>query len=70
LDILLARQGRSSINLQEISKKYPNQFDVKIKKIRSDNGKEFDDTNIEEYCDEVGIKLEFSSTYTPQQMGL
>ena len=43
---------------------------MKIKKIRSDNGKEFDNTNIEEYCDEVGIKHEFSSTYTPQQNGV
>ena len=33
-----------------------NQFDVKIKNIMNDNGKEFDNTNIEEYCDEVGIK--------------
>jgi len=47
-----------------------NQFDVKIKNIMNDNGKEFDNTNIEEYCDEVGIKHEFSSTYTPQQNGV
>ena len=47
-----------------------NQFDVKRKKIRSDSVKEFDNTNIEEYCDEVGIKHEFFSTYTPQQNGV
>jgi hypothetical protein len=35
---------------------------VKIKKIRSDNGKEFDNTNIEAYCDEVGIKHEVFAT--------
>ena len=33
-----------------------------LKKIRSDNGKEFDNTNIEAYCDEVGIKHEVSAT--------
>ena len=49
---------------KKFAKNAQNQFHVKIKKIRSDNGKEFDNTNIEEYCDEVGIKHEFSSTYT------
>jgi hypothetical protein len=39
---------------------------VKIKKIRSDNRKEFDNTNIGTYCDEVGIKHEVSATDTPQ----
>ena len=43
---------------------------MKFKKIRSDNGKEFDNTNIEAYCDEVGIKYEVSATYTPQQNGV
>ncbi|WVZ76378.1 hypothetical protein U9M48_024356 [Paspalum notatum var. saurae] len=38
--------------------------------IRSDNGREFDNTNIEKYCDEVGINHEFSTTYTPQQNGV
>jgi len=52
---------------KKFAKKAQNQSDVKIKKIRSDNGKELDNTNIEEYYDEVGIKHEFSSTYTPQQ---
>ena len=43
---------------------------MKLKKIRSDNRKEFDNTNIETYCDEVGIKHEVSATYTPQQNGV
>ena len=51
-------------------KRAQNEFEVKIKKIRSDNGKEFDNTNIEAYCDEVGIKHEVSATYTPQQNGI
>jgi len=55
---------------KKFAKNAQNEFDVKIKKIRSDNGKEFDNTNIEEYCDEVGIKHEFASTYTPQQYGV
>jgi transposase InsO family protein len=51
---------------KKFAKRAQNELDVKIKKIRSDNGKEFVNTNIEEYCDEVGIKHEVSATYTPQ----
>ena len=50
---------------QEFAKRAQNEFEVKLKKIRSDNGKEFDNTNIEAYCDEVKIKHEVSRTYTP-----
>jgi len=54
---------------KKFTKNAKNQFDVKIKKIRSDIGKEFDSI-IEKYCHEVGIKHEFSSIYTPQQNGV
>jgi transposase InsO family protein len=39
-------------------------------KIRSDNGTEFKNMDIEEWCDEEGVKHEFSATYTPQQNGV
>ena len=39
-------------------------------KIWSDNGTEFKNMKIEEWCDEEGIKHEFSATYTPQQNGV
>jgi transposase InsO family protein len=55
---------------KKFAKRVQNEFDVKIKKIRSDNGKEFVNTNIEEYYDEVGIKHEVSTTYTPQHNGV
>ncbi|WVZ81153.1 hypothetical protein U9M48_028565 [Paspalum notatum var. saurae] len=54
----------------KFAKRARNEFNTSIMKIRSDNGREFDNTNIEEYCDEVGIKHEFSATYTPQQNGV
>ncbi|WVZ80771.1 hypothetical protein U9M48_028224, partial [Paspalum notatum var. saurae] len=54
----------------KFAKRAQNEFNTSIVKIRSDNGREFDNTNIEEYCDEVGIKHEFSATYTPQQNGV
>src|SRR5579859_2165350 len=47
-----------------------NEFEVKIKKVRSDNESEFKNTGVEEYLDEEGIKHEFSVPYTPQQNGV
>jgi hypothetical protein len=47
-----------------------NQFEFDIKKVRSDNGSEFKNDRIDEYCDDKGIKHEFSSKYTPEQNGI
>ena len=51
-------------------KRAQNQFDMRVKKVRSDNGYEFKNTNLEEYLDEEGISHEFSVPYTPQQNGI
>jgi hypothetical protein len=59
---------------QEVLKKFlrraQNEFDAKVKKIRSDNGTEFKNTQVEDFLDEEGIKHEFSAPYTPQQNGV
>jgi hypothetical protein len=47
-----------------------NEFGLRIKKIRSDNGMEFKNSQIEGFLKEEGIKHEFSSPYTPQQNGI
>ena len=47
-----------------------NEFGLRIKKIRSDNGTEFNNSQIEGFLEEEGIKHEFSSPYTPQQNGV
>jgi transposase InsO family protein len=56
---------------QEVLKKFlrraQNEFDAKVKKIRSDNDTEFKNTQVEDFLDEEGIKHEFSASYTPQQ---
>jgi transposase InsO family protein len=56
---------------QEVLKKFlrraQNEFDAKVKKIRSDNGTEFKNTQVEDFLDEEGIKHEFLTPYTPQQ---
>jgi transposase InsO family protein len=49
------------------TKRAENEFDFKIKKIRSDNDSEFKNPRIEDYCNENGVKHEFSVKYTPHQ---
>jgi hypothetical protein len=45
-------------------------FQSDPKKIRSDNGSEFKNLQVEEYLEDEGIKHEFSAPYTPQQNGV
>jgi transposase InsO family protein len=47
-----------------------NEFGLRIKNIRSDNGTEFKNSQIEGFLEEEGIKHEFSSPYMPQQNGV
>jgi transposase InsO family protein len=47
-----------------------NEFELKVKKIRSDNGSKFKNLQVEEYLEEEGVKHEFSTPYTPQQNGV
>jgi transposase InsO family protein len=59
---------------QEVLKKFfkreQNEFDAKVKKIRSDNDTEFKNTQVEDFLDEESIKHEFLAPYTPQQNGV
>jgi transposase InsO family protein len=59
---------------QEVLKKFlkraQNEFDAKVKKIRSDNDTEFKNTQVEDFLDEEGIKHEFLAPYSPQQNGV
>jgi transposase InsO family protein len=47
-----------------------NEFGLRIKKIRSDNGTDFKNSQIDGFLENEGIKHEFSSPYTPQQNGV
>jgi transposase InsO family protein len=53
--------------LNKFLRRAQNEFGLRIKKIRSDNGTEFKSSQIEGFLEEEGIKHEFSSPYTPQQ---
>jgi transposase InsO family protein len=51
-------------------RKAQKEFGLSIKEVRSDNGTEFKNTQVEEFLDEEGIKHEFLTSYTPQQNGI
>nr|GEY04063.1 retrovirus-related Pol polyprotein from transposon TNT 1-94 [Tanacetum cinerariifolium] len=47
-----------------------NQNDVKLKQIRTNNGTEFRNHELESFCDEKGISQKFSSHYTLEQISV
>jgi hypothetical protein len=55
--------------LKHFLRRAQNEFELKVK-IRSDNGSEFKNLQVEEYLEEEGIKHEFSAPYTLHQNGV
>jgi hypothetical protein len=70
LGILFTGKISNPRDPKEILETSSNEFRLRIKKIRSDNGTEFKNSQIEGFLQEEGIKHEFSSPYTPQQNGV
>ncbi|GJW62804.1 retrovirus-related pol polyprotein from transposon TNT 1-94 [Tanacetum coccineum] len=72
----LASRGVTSLNISSTKHKerplrmVENQNDVKVKKIRTDNGTKFKNYELESFCDEKGIYQNFSSPYTYEQNGV
>ena len=56
--------------LKRFLRRAQNEFELKVKKIRSNNGSEFKNLQVEEYLEEEGVKHEFSAPFTPQQNGV
>jgi transposase InsO family protein len=56
--------------LKKFLRREQNEFDAKVKKIRSDNVTKFKNTQVEDFLDEEGIKHEFLAPYIPQQDGV
>jgi transposase InsO family protein len=70
LGIFLQEKSQTQETLKRFSRRAQNEFGLRIKKIRSNNGTEFKNSQIEGFLEEEGIKYEFSSPYTPQQNGV
>ncbi|GJR18034.1 retrovirus-related pol polyprotein from transposon TNT 1-94 [Tanacetum coccineum] len=56
--------------IDEYSRKMENLNEVRVKELRSDNGTEFRNHKLEEFCDEKVISQNFSSPYTFKQNGV
>ena len=56
--------------MERLCKKLQNEKGVLIVKIKSYHGKEFENAKFEAFCNEHGIKMEFSAPKTPQQNGV
>jgi transposase InsO family protein len=68
--LFLQEKTQTQESLKKFLRRAQNEFGLRIKKIRSDNGTKFKNSQIEEFLEEEGIKPEFSSPYTPQQNGV
>jgi transposase InsO family protein len=66
----LQEKSQTKETLKGFLRRAQNEFGLRIKKIRSDNGMEFKNSQIEGFLEDEGIKHEFSSPYTPQQNGV
>jgi hypothetical protein len=66
----LQDKSKTQGTLKRFLRRAQNEFELKVKKIRSNNGSKFKNLQVEEYLEEEGIKHEFSTPYTPQQNGV
>jgi transposase InsO family protein len=66
----LQDKSETKSTLKRFLRRTQNEIELKIKKIRSDNGSKFKNLQVEEYLEEECIKHEFSAPYTQQQNGV
>nr|GEX40712.1 hypothetical protein [Tanacetum cinerariifolium] len=70
LVFFLATKDETSWILKTFITGIEKQLDCKVNVIRSDNGTEFKNSVMNQFCDMKGIKREFSVARTPQQNGV
>ncbi|GKA50377.1 putative ribonuclease H-like domain-containing protein, partial [Tanacetum coccineum] len=66
----LRTKDETSAILKDFIRQIENQLNQKVKTIRSDNGTEFKNRDVIEFCGLKGIKREYSNARTPQQNGV
>ena len=52
-------------NIKALHTRLQNEKSLKIDRIRSDHGKEFENSHMESFCTRLGISQEFSAPITP-----
>nr|GEW67595.1 putative ribonuclease H-like domain-containing protein [Tanacetum cinerariifolium] len=65
-----AKTDETTPILKDFIRQAENQFNHKVKTIRSDNGTKFKNHDLIEFCGSKGIKREYSNARTPQQNGV
>ncbi|GJX23331.1 retrovirus-related pol polyprotein from transposon TNT 1-94, partial [Tanacetum coccineum] len=66
----LKKKSQAPETIMSFIKRVENQNDIKVKQLRTDNGTEFRNSILVNFCDEKGISQNFSSPYTPEQNGV
>ena len=68
--ILLRSKSNAPEHIEALYTRLQNEKSLKIDRIRSDHGKEFENSYMEPFCTRSGISQEFSAPKTPQQNGV
>ncbi|GJZ07319.1 retrovirus-related pol polyprotein from transposon TNT 1-94 [Tanacetum coccineum] len=66
----LKKKSQVPETVMSFIKRVENQNDIKVKQLRTDNGTEFRNSILVNFCAEKGIFQNFSSPYTPEQNGV
>jgi transposase InsO family protein len=66
----LQDKSETQSSLKRFLRRAQNEFELKVKKIMSDNGSKFKNLQVEKYLEEEDSKHEFSAPYMPQQNGV
>ena len=68
--MLLRDKAKAPEKMIHLCKKLQVEKGAVIAKIRSDHGREFENTKLATFCNDQGTHKEFSSPKTPQQNGI
>ncbi|GJU85910.1 retrovirus-related pol polyprotein from transposon TNT 1-94 [Tanacetum coccineum] len=66
----LKKKSQAPETIMSFIKRLENKKDIKVKQLRTDNGSEFRNSILVNFCDEMGISQKNSSPYTPEQNGV
>ncbi|WP_251363026.1 DDE-type integrase/transposase/recombinase, partial [Escherichia coli] len=68
--LFLGSKDESFMLFQKFHRKVQNESGLQIISIRSDHGREFENQQFSDFCDNFGINHNFSAPRTPQQNGV
>ncbi|KAJ9556105.1 hypothetical protein OSB04_010719 [Centaurea solstitialis] len=70
MDLFGPTNDETSGLIKPFVKRVENQVNLRVKVIRSDNGTEFKNVDLNSFCEERGIERQYSAPRTPQQNGV